>query len=42
MDSDDCLSPARGQAIMKANAGILLNGPLGANFGKILETVDTF
>ena len=34
--SDNGLSPERRQAIIWTNAGILLIGPLGTNFGEIL------
>ena len=34
--SDDSLSPGWRQAIIWTNAGILLIGPLGTNFGEIL------
>ena len=34
--SDNGLSPARRQAIIWANAGILLIGPFETNFGEIL------
>ena len=40
--SDNGLSPARRQAIIWTNAGILLNGPLGANFSEILIGIQTF
>ena len=40
--SDDGLSPRQGQAIISTNAGISLIGQLETNFGKILETVNTF
>ena len=36
------LSPGRRQAIIWTNAGILLIGPLGTNFGEILIGVQTF
>ena len=34
--SDNGLSPGRHQAIIWANAELLLNGPIGTNFSKIL------
>ena len=34
--SDNVLSPGRHQAIIRTNAGILLNGPLGTNFSEML------
>ena len=37
--SDNALSPARRQAIIWTNAGILLIGPLGTNFSEILIEV---
>ena len=40
--SDNGLSPGRRQAIIWINAGILLIGPLGTNFGAILITIQTF
>ena len=40
--SDNGLSPGRRQAIIWTNAGILLIGPLGTNFNKILIGVQTF
>ena len=40
--SDNGLSPGRGQAIIWTNAGILLIGPLGANFNEILIGIQTF
>ena len=40
--SDNGLSPGRCQAIIWTNAGILLIGPLGANFGEILIEILTF
>ena len=40
--SDNDLSPVRRQAITWNNAGILLNGPLGTNFSKILIEVHEF
>ena len=33
--SDNGLSPGRRPAIIRANAGILLIGPLGTNFNEI-------
>ena len=40
--SDNGLSPERRQAITWTNAGILLIGPLGTNFSKILIGIQTF
>ena len=40
--SDNGLSPGRRQAIIWNNAGILLIGPLGTNFGEILIEIQTF
>ena len=40
--SDNGLSPGRRQAIIWTNAGILLIGPLGANFSEILIEFHTF
>ena len=40
--SDNGLSPERRQAIIWTNAGILLTGPLGTNFGEILIEIQTF
>ena len=40
--SDNGLSPGRRQAIIWNNAGILLIGPLGTNFGEILIEIHTF
>ena len=40
--SDNGLLPGRRQAIIWTNAGILLIGPLGTNFGGILFTIHTF
>ena len=40
--SDNGLSPDRRQAIIWANAGILLIGPLGTNFGETLIEILTF
>ena len=40
--SDNGLSPERRQAIIWTNAGILLIGPLGANFSEILIETETF
>ena len=40
--SDNGLSPVRRQAIIWTNAGILLTGPLGTNFGEILIEIQTF
>ena len=39
---DNGLSPGRRQAIIWTNAGILLIGPLGTNFSKILIEILTF
>ena len=40
--SDNGLSPDRCQAIIWANAGLLLIGPLGTNFSEILIEILTF
>ena len=40
--SGNGLSPGRRQAITRTNAGILLIGPLGTNFGEILVEIPTF
>ena len=40
--SDNGLGPGRHQAIIWPNAGILLTGPLGTNFGEILIEILTF
>ena len=40
--SDNGLLPGRRQAIIWTNAGILLIGPLGTNFSKILIKIHTF
>ena len=40
--SDNGLSPGRRQAIIWTNAGILLTGPLGANFSEIFIGIITF
>ena len=40
--SDNSLAPGRRQAIIWTNAGILLIGPLGANFSEILIEILTF
>ena len=40
--SDNGLSPRRRQAIIWANAGILLIGPLGTNFSEIFIEIYTF
>ena len=40
--SDNGLSPERRQAIIWANAAILLIGPLGTNFNEILIEIQTF
>ena len=42
IDSDNGLSPELGQAIIWTNVGILLIGPLGANFSEILIRIQTF
>ena len=42
ISSDNGLSPGRRQAIIWTNAGILLIGPLGANFSEILIEILTF
>ena len=42
IDSDNGLSPGRRQAIIWTSAGILLIGPLGANFNEIVIEIDTF
>ena len=42
IDSDNGLSPGRCQAIIWTNAGILLIGPLGANFSEMLIEILTF
>ena len=42
IDSDNGLSPGRGQAIIWTNAGILLIGPLGTNFNEILMGIQIF
>ena len=39
---DNGLSPGRHQAIIWTNAGILIIGPLGTNFSKILIEIHTF
>ena len=39
---DNGLSPGRRQAIIWTNAGMLLIGPLGTNFGEILIEICTF
>ena len=39
---DNILSPARRQAIIWTNAGIMLIGPLGTNFSEILSEIHTF
>ena len=41
-DSDNGFSPYRRQAIIWANAGILLIGPLGTNFSEILIEIYAF
>ena len=40
--SDNGLSPGRRQAIIWTNDGVLLIGPLGANFSEILIEIQTF
>ena len=40
--SDNGLSPARRQAIIWTNVGILLNEPLGTNFNEILIGIQIF
>ena len=40
--SDNGLSPARRQAIVWTNVGLLLIGPLGTNFSEILIGIQTF
>ena len=40
--SDNGLAPGRRQAIIWTNAGILLSGTLGTNFGEILNEIHTF
>ena len=40
--SDNGLSPARRQAIIWTNAGLLLIGPLGTNFSENLIKINTF
>ena len=40
--SDNGLSPGWGQAIVQANAEILLTGPLATNFSEILIEIHTF
>ena len=40
--SDNGLSPGRRQAIIRTNAGILLIGPPGTNFGEILIGIQIF
>ena len=42
IDSDNGLSPGRRQAIIWTNAGLLLIGPLGTNFGEILSEIRSF
>ena len=42
ISSDNGLSPARRQAIIWTNAGILLNEPLGTNFSEILIGIQIF
>ena len=39
---DNGLSPGRRQAIIWTNAGILLIGPCGTNFGEIIIGIQTF
>ena len=40
--SDNGLAPSRRQIIIRTNAGLLLNGPLGTNFSEILFYIQTF
>ena len=40
--SDNGLSPGRRQAIIWTNVGILLNWPLGTNFGEIVIEIEIF
>ena len=40
--SDNGWSPGRRQAIIRSSAGILLIGPLGTNFIKILIEIDIY
>ena len=40
--SDNGLSPARHQAIIWTNAGLLIIGPLGTSFSEILIGIQTF
>ena len=40
--SDNGLAPGRRQTIICTNAGILLIGPVGTNFGEILIGIQTF
>ena len=40
--SDNGLAPARRQATIWTNAGILFIGPLGTNFSEILIAIETF
>ena len=42
ISSDNGLSPSQRQAIIWTNTGILLTGPLGANFSEILIAIYTF
>ena len=42
IDSDNGFSPGRRQAIIWTDAGILLIGPLGTNFGESLVEIHTF
>ena len=42
IDSDNCLSPGRHQAIIRTNVGILLIGSCGTNFNEILIEIDVF
>ena len=41
-DSDNGLSPGRRQSTILTNVGILLIGPLGTNFSKILMEINIF
>ena len=42
IDSDNCLSHGRRQAIIWTNAELWLNGPLGTNFSEFLIEILTF
>ena len=41
IDSDNCLSPGRRQAIIPIDDGILLTGPSGTDFNEILIKTHT-